>query len=90
MLSASQDWRDLLVGLLLVGPHIEQGETMTSKDKASLVISVFALCLSSLSLYFTQIRTSYTVEAVVLEADTLGGQLSYQIAIFNQGTHRVI
>src|SRR5258706_611257 len=63
---------------------------MYFKDKASLAISVLALLLSSVSLYFAQFQTSYKVEAVVLEADPLGGNLSYQVAILNQGTHRVI
>ncbi len=63
---------------------------MTFKDKVALLISVLALLLSGLGFYFSQLRTSSKLEAVVLESDPLGGDASIQIAILNQGTHRVI
>ena len=63
---------------------------MTFKDKITIVISVVALSVSVLSLYVTQFRATYLAEAVVLRSDALGGTLSYQVAIMNQGTHRVV
>ena len=63
---------------------------MAFKDKLSLAISVLALVLSGTSLYFSQFRTSYAIEAVVLNADVLGGHLAYEVAILNQGTNRFI
>lgn len=54
------------------------------------MISILALLLSGLGLYFSQLQTSFQLEAVVLEADPSGGVAFLQVGILNQGTHKVI
>ena len=63
---------------------------MTRKDQISILLSVFALTISFISLYLSPFHVSQKLEAVVLEADISGANLSYEVAIINPGNRRAL
>lgn len=58
---------------------------MRNTERITLGISLCALIIAGLSLYFSEFHKLDKLEAVVLEADPLGGILKYQVAILNSG-----
>jgi hypothetical protein len=63
---------------------------MKNSEKAALYLSLLAVFISALTLYFSEFHTSELLEAVVLEVDPIGGSLDYQVAILNQGNRQAI
>ncbi|BDT65966.1 hypothetical protein os1_01170 [Comamonadaceae bacterium OS-1] len=58
---------------------------MTNGEKSTLAISACALIVAAFTLYLTEFRREDRLEAVVLEADPLGGEMMYQVALLNNG-----
>ncbi|WP_394787355.1 hypothetical protein [Rhodoferax sp.] len=58
---------------------------MTNSEKSTLAISACALIVAAFTLYLTEFRRDDRLEAVVLEADPLGGEMMYQVALLNSG-----
>ena len=63
---------------------------MTLNDRFTIAISAAALFIASASFYFGEIRKTDNVEAIVLEADPLGGRMLYQVAIVNHGNQSAL
>ena len=61
------------------------GGELTSNERTTLAISFLALIVAGLTLYFSEFHRTEELEAVVLEADPLGGTIKYQVAILNGG-----
>jgi hypothetical protein len=58
---------------------------MTTSERVTIAISMFALLLAGLTLYYSEFRRADELEAVVLDSDPLGGIIDYQVAILNNG-----
>lgn len=58
---------------------------MTGNERITRACSVLALAVAGLTLYFSEFHRKDKLEAVVLEADPLGGTIKYQVAILNSG-----
>jgi hypothetical protein len=63
---------------------------VTNKDKVTTFLSVLALTVSGLSLYYGKFYVSDKLEVVVMEADPAGGALVYEVAILNPGTRKAV
>lgn len=63
---------------------------MPNKEKVTIYLSVLALVLSGLSLYFGEFHVSDKLEVVVMEADPAGGALVYEVAIINPGNRKAV
>ena len=63
---------------------------MTPSERTTIGFSFLALLVSGLTLYYAEFRQQDEVEVVLLEADPMGGKLTYQVALLNQGNRPAV
>jgi hypothetical protein len=63
---------------------------VTNKDKVTISLSIVALIVSGLGLYYGEFHVSERLEVVVMEADPAGGVLVYEVAVLNPGNRKAV